>query len=84
MPEHRRRVVITGMGVLSPLGNSVDEMWRLVKRCDLVIVSTDVNSHTAVMVARKVARNEGKEVLMTRSGSPSRFREMLRALPKAA
>ena len=23
----RRRVVITGMGVLSPLGNSVDEMW---------------------------------------------------------
>ncbi|MBX7112288.1 MAG: beta-ketoacyl-ACP synthase II [Dehalococcoidia bacterium] len=26
----RRRVVITGMGVLSPLGNSVDEMWRRV------------------------------------------------------
>ena len=24
----RRRVVITGMGALSPLGNSVDEMWR--------------------------------------------------------
>ncbi len=24
----RRRVVITGMGVLSPLGNSVDEMWQ--------------------------------------------------------
>lgn len=65
-------------------GRGVDEMWRLVKRVDLVIVSTDVNSHTAVMVARKVARNEGKEVLMTRSGSPSRFREMLRGLSKAA
>ena len=25
--DGRRRVVITGMGILSPLGNSVDEMW---------------------------------------------------------
>lgn len=65
-------------------GRGVDEMFRLVRRCDLVIVSTDVNSHTAVMVARKVARNEGKELLLTRSGSPSRFRELLRALPAAA
>jgi hypothetical protein len=65
-------------------GRGVDEMWKLVRRCDLLIVSTDVNSHTAVMVARKVARLEGKEVMLTRSGSPSKFREMLRALPKAA
>ena len=28
--------------------------------------------------------NEGKEVVMTRSGSPSRFREMLRGLATAA
>ena len=24
----RGRVVITGMGIISPLGNTVDEMWR--------------------------------------------------------
>ena len=24
----RRRVVITGMGAISPIGNTVDEMWE--------------------------------------------------------
>ncbi len=65
-------------------GRGTEEMGALVRRCDLLIVSTDVNSHTAVMVARKVARAEGKEVLLTRSGSPSKFRELLRTLAKAA
>ena len=27
----RRRVVITGMGVVSPVGNTVDETWESVK-----------------------------------------------------
>lgn len=27
MPQSQRRVVITGMGVISPLGNSPDELW---------------------------------------------------------
>ncbi len=26
-----RRVVITGMGVISPVGNSVDEFWNNIK-----------------------------------------------------
>ena len=65
-------------------GRGVDEMWMLVRRCDLLIISTDVNSHTAVAVARRVARTEGKEVLLTRSGSPSKFRALLRGLSKAA
>lgn len=65
-------------------GRGPDEVLRLVRRCDLVIVTTDVNSHTAVMVARKAARAEGKEVLLTRSGSPSKFRELLKELARAA
>ena len=27
----KRRVVITGMGVISPVGNTVDEAWNSVK-----------------------------------------------------
>ena len=27
----RRRVVITGLGVVSPVGNTVDEAWNAVK-----------------------------------------------------
>lgn len=65
-------------------GRGPAEMTTLVRRCDLVVVTTDVNSHTAVMVARRVARAEGKAVLLTRSGSPSRLRELLRGLPRAA
>ena len=65
-------------------GRGPEVVLGLVRRCDLVIVTTDVNSHTAVMVARKAARAEGKEVLLTRSGSPSKFRELLRSLAKAA
>ncbi len=31
MPNNRRRVVITGMGVISPLGNSPAELWENLK-----------------------------------------------------
>ncbi len=65
-------------------GRGPEAVLGLVRRCDLVIVTTDVNSHTAVMVARKAARAEGKAVLLTRSGSPSKFRELLRGLDRAA
>ncbi|MDE2273796.1 MAG: beta-ketoacyl synthase, partial [Gammaproteobacteria bacterium] len=26
----KRRVVVTGMGIISPVGNSVDEAWRAI------------------------------------------------------
>ena len=29
----RRRVVITGMGVINPMGHSVDEMWQAMRDC---------------------------------------------------
>ena len=37
MTNHResdRRVVVTGMGVISPLGNSVGELWERALRCE--------------------------------------------------
>ena len=29
----RRRVVVTGMGCVTPVGNNVDQMWASLRRC---------------------------------------------------
>jgi len=42
-------------------------------------VTTDVNSHTAVMVARNASKRMGRELVMMRSCNPTRFRELLTA-----
>jgi hypothetical protein len=39
--------------------------------------TTDVNSHTAVMVARNASKRMGRELVMMRSCNPTRFRELL-------
>ena len=31
MANNRRRIVITGLGVVSPVGNTVEETWESVK-----------------------------------------------------
>ncbi len=64
-------------------GRGVEEMDRLVARADLVIVTTDVNSHTAVMYARKAARRMGRELVLVRSCNPTRFRELLEGLTQS-
>lgn len=64
-------------------GRGIDELHRVVERADLVLITTDVNSHNAVQVARKLARKQGVECVMMRSCNPTRFRELLEALPGA-
>lgn len=61
-------------------GRGVDEMDRFVSRADVVIVSTDVNSHTAVMYARKAARRLNRELILVRNCNPTRFSELLTEL----
>lgn len=48
-----RRVVITGMGVLSPIGNNVDEMWNSVKenKCGIDFITKFDNTDFKVSVA---------------------------------
>jgi len=58
-------------------GRGVEVMERQIERSDLVLVTTDVNSHTAVMVARNASKRFGRELVMMRSCNPTRFRELL-------
>ena len=49
----RRRVVITGMGVVSPLGNSVEELWG-----GLVVISKVSLLHTHTGAAKPGAKRQ--------------------------
>ena len=64
-------------------GRGIDTLRTAVGRADLVLVTTDVNSHNAVQVARKQARERGIECVVMRSCNPTRFRELLETLPGA-
>lgn len=57
----------------------VTAMERFIARADLVLVTTAVNSHTAVKVAREVAGRFGRELVMMSTCNPTRFRELLAA-----
>ena len=52
----RRRVVITGMGVVSPVGNSVEEAWNSVKngKCGITNITLFGSSRLPVKVAAEV------------------------------
>lgn len=41
-------------------------LQTLMKRCDLVVIVTDVNSHAAVSKARRLARAEGRAPIFAR------------------
>lgn len=60
-------------------GRGGEALERQIERADLVIVTTDVNSHTAVLVARNAARRLGRELVLLRSCNPTRLRELLAA-----
>jgi hypothetical protein len=47
------------------------------RNVDMMIVVTDVNSHGAVQLARKVARASGVPVVLHRRCSPARFGAIL-------
>ena len=53
------------------------ELESLVERSDLVICITDVNSHSAVLGARRHARTLGRRCLLVRRLGLSRFRALL-------
>jgi hypothetical protein len=65
-------------------GRGSTSLEALVERADLVICVTDVNSHAAVLGARKHARTLGRRCLLTRRLGLSRFRALLSELDQQA
>ena len=45
---------------------SSSSLEALIRRCDLVVITTDINSHNAVRKARELAREQGRELLLCR------------------
>jgi hypothetical protein len=64
-------------------GRGGESLESLVERSDLVICITDVNSHSAVLGARRHARALGRRCLLTRRLGLSRFRVLLTELDAA-
>lgn len=58
-------------------GRGTTSLESLVERSDLVICITDVNSHSAVLGARRHARTRGRRCLLVRRLGLSRFRVLL-------
>lgn len=61
-------------------GRGNEALAALVERSQLVIVITDVNSHAAVIGARRVARSHRKRCVLVRRFGLSRFRALLNDL----
>ncbi len=61
-------------------GRGSISLASLIDRVDLVIVATDVNSHGAVIQARRLVRERGLPLMLVRRCGVSRFAEVLRSL----
>jgi hypothetical protein len=62
-------------GKLSSCGSA--SLEALVKRCDLVVIATDTNSHAAVRAARELMRSRGTTPLLVRRLGVSRLSALL-------
>lgn len=60
-------------------GRGSDALVELVRGVDVVIVVTDVNSHGAVLLARRVARRLDRHIQLHRRLSPRRLATLARA-----
>jgi hypothetical protein len=64
-------------------GGGSKSLARLIERADAVLILTDVNSHGAVHLARKLARKRGLLTWMVRRCGAARFDEILQEIVSA-
>jgi hypothetical protein len=60
-------------------GPASERLRSLVERSDLVVIVTDVNSHTAVIQARLLAQRAGRPIRIVRRFGTSQLRQLLPA-----
>jgi len=60
-------------------GRGAQTLAAMVNRVDLVVIVTDVNSHNAVVAARKLAASRGVRCLLIRRCSPSRLISLMQS-----
>lgn len=61
-------------------GRGADSIRTLVERSDFLVIVTDVNSHGAVLLAKKAAAQLGRSSLVIRRCGSSRFQALIEAL----
>jgi len=61
-------------------GRGADGIRTLVERSDFVVIVTDVNSHGAVLLAKKMVQQVGRGSLVIRRCGSSRFQALLEAI----
>jgi hypothetical protein len=64
-------------------GRGAHALEGLVERCQLLVIVTETNSHGAVLLARKLARQRGRGTLLLRKSGIARFARLLEAIDKA-
>jgi hypothetical protein len=63
-------------------GRGSDTIRSAVSRADLTVIVTDINSHGAVFVAKKAARQFQRPTFVTRKFSSARLRGLIEALDR--
>lgn len=61
-------------------GRGADTIRTLVERSDFLVIVTDVNSHGAVLLAKKAAAQLGRSSLVIRRCGSARFQALLEAI----
>jgi hypothetical protein len=63
-------------------GRGAEGLRAAVERADLVVILTEINSHGSMYLAKKVARQLGRETLVLRKCGPAKFESLLGLLAR--
>src|SRR3954449_3046400 len=59
-------------------GRGTETLDSLIERCDLIVIVTEINSHTAVRMAQKFSRKRGRRVIIARKFGIHTFEQTVR------
>lgn len=61
-------------------GRGTQALEGVVARCDVLVIVTELNSHGAVLQAKKLARQSGRRALIVRKASVHSLEQVLESL----